>query len=86
MQDAEILTKARNTIDERVENYGPPTASWKEIAMVASELTGRVLSSKDCVKVLMSMKLVRERYKHTEDNLLDLVAYTQILHMLEEGE
>ena len=42
------------------------------------------LTDIDCAKVLIAVKLVRESYKHKEDNLIDACGYLKLLNDLYE--
>lgn len=78
-----ILTEAERIVNgERNTDYGSAAASFEKVAGVASILTGKELTAQDCVKVLMSVKLVRESFKHKRDNLVDLAGYAEILNRI----
>lgn len=78
-----ILSKAYKIVhDDRQDDYGDITSSFKRAAKIASEMIGDELSPQDIVKVLIAIKLSRETYKHKEDNLIDLCGYAEILNIL----
>lgn len=71
---------------DRDVDYGNPVESFEKISSIASVLTGKHLTKQDCVKVLLAVKLTRESYKHKEDNLIDIIGYSQILNNIEADE
>jgi len=62
----------------RNNDYGSAVDSFERISKMASLMTNKELTPLDCVRVLKAVKLVRESYKHKEDNLIDLIGYTEI--------
>lgn len=83
-----ILDKANQIVNHRseesVRNYGPFSESMDETAKAFNAMTGKDLTGADILKVLIALKLVRERYAHKEDGLLDAVAYIGALNNYEE--
>lgn len=79
LQEAnEIVNGSRHT------DYGSATESFDKISQIASVLSRKELSPKDCAVVMMAVKLVRESYKHKRDNLVDLCGYANILNEIED--
>jgi hypothetical protein len=80
-----ILDKANDILGgERNEQYGDPVYNFKKISNMVYDMTNRYIAPEDCCSVLMAVKLVRESYKHKEDNLIDLAAYAAIRQMIIE--
>lgn len=83
-----ILKEADKLIHgERVKTYGKPVKSFREVAIVASILTGKQLSSDDVCLVLVAQKLIRR--KSSPDNLdhtTDACGYLGILADLQQEE
>lgn len=73
-----IVTGSRQT------DYGDCKVSFDKISKMASLLSNKELTPIDCANILLSVKLVRESYKHKTDNLIDVCGYTQILNDLNE--
>lgn len=69
-------------LDEREKDYGDAIESFRNVSVVASIITGIKLSPEDCVKVMIAVKLVRESYKHKDDNLTDAKGYITILERI----
>ena len=64
----------------RAENYGAPEANFKRIADIASAALGHEISPRDCVMVLIAVKL--GRLAHTpahRDSIVDLAGYAACL-------
>lgn len=80
-----ILQEAQTIVNgDRNTDYGDIKKSFETTAKFASLLTGKELTAQDCCKVMMSIKLTRESYKHKRDNLVDLAGYAEILNRLED--
>lgn len=82
-EDSSILLEAERILTgERDTDYGDPVENFSRIAEIASLLSGEKLTPETCVTVMIAVKLSRERYKHKRDNLVDLVAYIEILNRI----
>jgi hypothetical protein len=82
-----ILMEAESLVNgERQESYADPLINFKRISDIASSITGRVLSPKDCCLVLVATKLARELHKHKRDNLTDACGYLEIYERLVEAK
>lgn len=79
MEQRSIAEEAIDIVKgHRNSDYGSPVESFERISKMASLLCNKELTSLECVRVLKAVKLVRESYKHKEDNLIDLIGYTEI--------
>lgn len=79
LEDAEEILEG-----ERDSDYGDPVANFNRISRIASSILDYTISPEECVVVMMAVKLSREQYKHKRDNLVDLVAYTEIYNRVKE--
>ena len=80
-----ILEEAQEILEgERDSDYGDPVANFNRISRIASSILDYTISPEECVVVMMAVKLSREQYKHKRDNLVDLVAYTEIYNRVKE--
>lgn len=78
-----ILKKAEEIVNgSRQQDYGSASESFGKIATIASIMTGKDLTAQDCCKILIAVKIVRESFKHQEDNLLDACGYLELLNRL----
>ena len=81
-----ILAEAEEIVNgSRQSDYGDARESFSRIATIASVMTGKELSPKDCCAVMMAVKLVRESFNHKRDNLVDLCGYAELMNRL-KGE
>lgn len=86
-----ILEEANEIIFERSEekerDYGPIDESFEDAATIASILTGKKLTSEDCYKVMIGLKMARMKRKYKRDTYLDTVGYLGALaEMLEKDK
>jgi hypothetical protein len=80
-----ILEEAQDILEgDRESDYGDPVANFNRISRIASSILNETITPEQCVVVMMAVKLSREQYKHKRDNLVDLVAYTEILNRVRE--
>lgn len=78
-----ILQTAETILNgDRQADYSDPVKNFENIAKLASIITGKELTPEECCVVLMCVKLIREGFKHKEDNLVDLAAYAEILNRI----
>lgn len=78
LRDAMDIIYNRTT--EKTKDYGPFDESMAGAARIASELTGKDITTEDFYKCMMALKLSRLKYSMKEDTFLDLLAYTGALH------
>jgi hypothetical protein len=82
---ASILDEAQEILEgDRESDYGDPVANFNRISGIASSILDYTITPEECVVVMMAVKLSREQYKHKRDNLVDLVAYTEIYNRVKE--
>lgn len=74
LKDASEVIYNRTT--EKAKEYGPFEESMCSAAIIASELTGKNITTEDFYKCMMALKLARLKYSSKEDTMLDLLAYT----------
>lgn len=80
-----ILLEAESIVNgERNAQYNDPKISFKLYSDICNTAFGIELSPSDVAKVMIAIKLGREKYKHKRDNLVDLTGYTEILNRLLE--
>jgi len=79
-----ILKDAINIVydrsSEKANEYGPFDESMASAAKIATELTGKEITTLDFYKCMMALKLARLKYSSKEDTFLDLVAYIGAAH------
>jgi len=82
LKDAIDIVYTRDT--EKTRDYGPFTESMASSARIASELTGKNITTQDFFKCMIALKLARLQYSDKEDTYLDLIAYTAAMHKAHE--
>ena len=64
-----------NRTEEKAKQYGNFIDCMAKTARIASEMSGKEITTEDCYNVLIALKLARQSNCHKEDNLLDACAY-----------
>lgn len=79
-----ILKDAINVVYDRssdkAKEYGPFDESMASAAIIASELTGKKITTEDFYKCMIALKMARLKYSSKEDTFLDFIAYSAALH------
>jgi hypothetical protein len=76
---AAILDTVKAVLEGREKNYDNPKPNFDRIAaywntLLEAKLTAPLTAS-DVALMMILMKVAREQYKHTDDNLLDAIGY-----------
>lgn len=74
-----------NIIETRQEDYGNYKETFKRASDNAKNMFDLDLSPATCIKVLIAVKFAREQYKKKEDNIIDALAYIEMLNEMKEG-
>jgi len=69
----------------RQEAYGDPSENLRNVAESWSGYLGKNLSAADVCLLMAELKLKRQRFKHSRDNLLDACGYLAIADDLTQG-
>ena len=83
-----ILKEAEQLLNgDRAQDYGDIAENFSNIAEIFNVLEKEVqLKPKHIAKVMIAVKLGREKFKHKRDNLVDAAAYLEIYRLLAESE
>ena len=82
-----ILEEANQlTHGDRVADYSPPEENFAQIAAIASAILKKPITPKECVMIMLAVKLSREAYKHKRDNCCDIAGYAYCLSRIEGDE
>ena len=88
--ETNILNEAKELLNgDRAVAYGDPVDNFKNIADVANVLLKRKGISLDreaVAMILVALKIAREGHKHNTDNLVDAVAYLQLMDTVADKE
>ncbi len=80
LKQANEILKSNSQDKER--QYGGIVESLTRTAIVVSEMTNKNFTAKDVCMVFIASKFMREAVSHKEDNLVDAVAYTEMLNQV----
>lgn len=86
MNYTEVLKECIKIAEERQEHYGEATSSLELTSELLDLAFGLKLSISDICKVLVSLKLSREKFKFKKDSLLDIINYISIMIYNEENK
>jgi len=86
-EQTSILLEADKIVNgDRDVQYNNPIVAFDDYSIILRVMYGITLKPSEICKVLLSVKLGREKYKHKRDNLTDTVGYLEILNQLLEHE
>lgn len=71
----QFTQRIHDVTDERKESYGEADKMFADIAAVWSVLYGVKITPRRAALGLAALKLLRENYSHSDDNVVDLAAY-----------
>ena len=80
LEEAQEITDGKRQVD-----YGHVARSFSRTRALALAM-GIDISEKNIAKLMVCVKLTRESYKHSRDNLVDVCGYARLLSVLEEDE
>lgn len=78
----DILDQCSNIAKERGESYWDVKENFQNISDIIESNFWLNMTPSDICKVFIATKIARQKNKHKEDNLLDLVNYYAILTYL----
>ncbi len=86
IKEESILQEADRILNgDRDADYGDPVENFKRISRIASAILNKDITDEECCVVMLAVKLARENYKHKRDNVVDGVAYMEILSRIKES-
>ncbi len=71
--------------DERGKDYGPVRDNFERIAAIWGAILGATVTAEQVGLCMIGVKMARETFKHTPDNLVDIKGYADCIRVL-EGE
>ena len=89
MKNTPLIDQAKNILtrnDDEHRQYGDIYESTERTAKVASVLFGKEVPIELVTIIYIAGKLCREGFSHKEDNLVDAIAYLEILNELKRTE
>jgi len=86
MNETPLIDKAKDILmkDDEHRKYGDLIESTQRTAQVASVLFGKLVEPELVTIIYIAGKLCREGYNHKEDNLVDAIAYIEMLNKIKE--
>lgn len=76
---ADILKECVKIAEVRQEQYGEASANLEEVSSIVDQCFGLEISPAGICKVLVALKIAREKHQHSRDNLIDAANYLIIL-------
>jgi len=76
---ANILDECSRIASERGESYWPVEENFKNIAAIHRENFGVEITPVEIAEVMISIKIARQKNKHKDDNIIDVINYFAIL-------
>jgi len=80
----DILTEARLVVGERREAYDDCRRNFERIARMWSVVLGMDVTAEQVALCMIAMKVARETFKHSRDNIVDIAGYADCLGRLHE--
>jgi hypothetical protein len=86
MNETPLIDKAKDILmkDDEHRKYGDLIESTERTAQVASVLFGSEVPPELVTIVYIAGKICREGYSHKEDNIVDAIAYLEMLNKIKE--
>ena len=60
---------------EKAKEYGKMSDSFPKIAQVWSAILGTEVTANDVALMMIGLKIIREKNRHKDDNILDIYGY-----------
>lgn len=79
-----LIEAEKLTNNDRNEQYGSITESFNLYSEICKVNFNLEIEPYQIAQILMAIKLGRQKFKHKDDNLIDLAGYTKILAVLLE--
>ena len=86
MTENKVLTKAAECVKQRSALYGGQRDGFVKTAAMWSAILGTPITANQVVMMFIANKLCRESFAHSEDNLVDIAGYAQVLSDLEHEQ
>lgn len=76
----DILDTARHLIDnDRQKSYGDPVIMWQRVSKVWSVIFKTDITPEQALLAMCALKAVRQSVRHSDDNLIDMAAYAELI-------
>lgn len=81
---SKILEEARSTVEERGDNYDHPYHNHVRIAKIWSVILHTEVTPAQAALCMAGLKIAREAYKHSRDNMVDLAGYASCVQQIND--
>ena len=81
-----VLEEAIETVKQRQDSYDDPYRNHVRIAKVWSVVLGTAVTPQQVALCMLQLKVAREMYKHSHDNVVDMAGYVNCLDIINQAE
>lgn len=80
-----ILEEAAQAVrGARIENYNHPLDNFGQIAGMWTVILGTEVTASQVALCMIALKIMRENFSHTHDNLVDIAGYAYCIDLMRE--
>lgn len=77
-----LIDKAKQIVEERQKSYDHPSKNFQNIADCWSTIVGVKVTKEQVALMMIQLKVLRENFKHNDDNILDGYGYWLCLEQM----
>ena len=77
-----VTARPVSITEERGKDYGPVRDNFDRTAQMWQSILGCKVSAEQVGLCMIALKISRETFKHKDDNLIDIIGYTELLQQL----
>ena len=81
-----VLEEAIETVKQRQDSYDDPYRNHVRIAKLWSVVLGTAVTPQQVALCMLQLKVAREMYKHSHDNVVDMAGYVNCLDIINKAE
>ena len=81
-----VLEEAIETVKQRQDSYDDPYRNHVRIAKLWSVVLGTAVTPQQVALCMLQLKVAREMYKHSHDNVVDMAGYINCLDVINQAE
>ena len=81
-----VLEEAIETVKQRQDSYDDPYRNHVRIAKLWSVVLGTAVTPQQVALCMLQLKVAREMYKHSHDNVVDMAGYINCLDVINKAE
>ena len=90
VMDDTASMQALAVVEDRQAKYGSPQSNFADIGSLVQTVLkeklkdGTIVHSTDVALIMIGVKLSREAFKHSRDNIIDIIGYAECLDRIYE--